>query len=296
MIYIQQVRITRPKAILNTILSVIVVLLFPLLCHADTNNYFTLAVHPYLSHDELKKRFSPLAEYLTETVGITFTLRIGKNYRDLIDNIGQDMVDVAYMGPAPYVQMVEGYGKKPILAQLETNYSPFYKGMIVVRADSPFKRIKDLKGHYFAFGDRLSTMSHLLPRLILHEAGVTPENLGGITFVNSHYNVALGVLAGDFDAGALKEGVYQTFRAQGLRALAITPNIPEHLFVARSDMPPATSQKIRHSLKKLAETPLGLMILKTIHNNATGIVDGSDTDYDQLRQLLNKMKSLELTP
>jgi len=79
---------------------------------------------------------------------------------------------------------------------------------------------------------------------MMRQAGVTIDKLAGHAFLKNHHNVALGVLLGNFDAGAVKEDVFDEYRQQGLKTLKKTPPISEHLFVVRKTLPPETDKKI----------------------------------------------------
>lgn len=94
-----------------------------------------LGVHPYLPATELVERFTPLAEYLEEKTGRPVEVVISKDYAYHIDLIGNDELDIAYMGPASYVKMVEKYGRKPLLARLEVGGLPMFQGTIISRKD-----------------------------------------------------------------------------------------------------------------------------------------------------------------
>jgi phosphonate transport system substrate-binding protein len=102
-------------------------------------------------------------------------------------------------------------------------------------------------------------------------------------------NVALAVLSGQTDAGAVKNEVYEDFARLGLRSLTRLPEVSEHLFVTRADMPPAEIERLRELLLNLAQVPGGLEVLKAIHRDATALVPVSDRDYDNLRALLQKI-------
>jgi phosphonate transport system substrate-binding protein len=252
----------------------------------------TLLVHPYLPASELLDRFSPLTGYLTRKSGIRVICSISRDYRTHIDTVGRDAADIAFMGPASYVRMVNKYGPKPILARLEINGSSSFRGVIVTRAGSGMDSITDLAGRRFAFGDPNSTMSHLVPLYLLMQKGITPDDFSSHDFLYSHPNVALGVLMGDFDAGALKEEIFNEYRSRGLKAIAYTPEIPEHLFVVSSSMPEPIVNKLRKIMLSMKNDSEGMSALKSIKKGTTALVQASDKDYDQLRMILKSIRLL----
>jgi phosphonate transport system substrate-binding protein len=256
----------------------------------------TLGIHPYLPATELAGRFTPLADYLARITGRPVEIRIAKDYQEHIDRVGRDEVDIAYMGPAPYVKLVDAYGEKPILARLEINGKPSFQGVIVTTRESPIQSLSELAGKRFAFGDPDSTMSHLVPRYMLAEAGVGVERLGGYEYLHSHVNVALGVLMGHFDAGAVKEEVFYEYEKRGLRALAWSPRISEHLFVTSKTLPPETVKTLREALFSLRDTEEGRAILSSIKEGVTAMVPASDGDYDTLRAILRALEEQGVTP
>ena len=245
-----------------------------------------LGVHPYLSYGELQNRFLPLAHYLSKSLGMTVRVRVGRNYAEHVDEIGNDRIDIAYFGPISYVHMVEKYGSKPLLARLERNGKAALVGHIVVPDNSPLRHVTELRGKAFAFGDPESTMSTVVPQAVLAAAGITLGDLSHYANYRGHSNVALAVLSGQMDAGAIKSEVYEDFSELGLRSLARMPEVSKHLFVARGDMPPLLVEKIRMLLLGIADDPEGMLALKALHRDATGLVPVSDRDYDPLRKLL----------
>ena len=275
----------RPFQQLTAIL-VIAVLLAGTSTRATAADTLTLAVHPYLPAKELIGRFTPLADYLGREIGTPVTVRVGHNYREHIDFVGNDQADIAYVGPAGYVKIVSSYGHKPLLSRLEVNGKPLLVGHIIVRSESPIRTLADLKGKRFAFGDHDSTMSHLVPQYMLEQAGITMGRLAEYKFIGSHNNVALAVLAGDFDAGAVKHEVYIRYQPRGLRALADTPFFSEHLFISRTTLSSGMVARIRQAMLALGNTPDGDRILHAINPQATALVTVMDSDYNNLRQVL----------
>jgi phosphonate transport system substrate-binding protein len=252
---------------------------------AATPEPLILAVHPYLPNAEIVARFTPLANYLAHETGRPVKVRVGRDYAEHIDAIGGDSVDIAYMGPVSYVKLVAKYGKKSLLARQEVNHQPYLRGVIFVRQDSSLHTLADLKGKRFAYGDPDSTMSHVIPMRMLEQAGVPEKALARHQFLGAHKNVALAVLAGDFDAGAVKEEVFQELAPKGLRSLATSPPVADHVFVTSAKVPAALVETLRHALLQLKSTPDGKLILTAIHPSMTALLPAMDTDYDSLRAI-----------
>lgn len=253
--------------------------------NADTSKPLILAVHPYLPTAEIIKRFTPLADYLTKNIGQPVKVRVGRTYAEHIDAIGNDSVDVAYMGPVSYIKLVAKYGKKPLLARQEVNHQPFLRGVLFVRQDSAVRRLEDLKGKRFAYGDPNSTMSYVIPMRMLEQAGVSESKLGHHEFLGAHKNVALAVLSGDFDAGGVKEEVFTEMAPKGLRALAFGPPVADHVFVANAKLPVALVESMRRALVQLKKAPEGQSILTSLHPGMTALLPALDVDYDSLRAI-----------
>ncbi|MDH5436081.1 MAG: PhnD/SsuA/transferrin family substrate-binding protein, partial [Gammaproteobacteria bacterium] len=208
-------------------------------------------------------------------------------YESHIELAGNNAYDIAYMGPSSYVTMTSRYGKRPLLARVEVNHNPFFKGVIVVHKDSGITALHQLVGKRFAFGSAHSTMSYIVPRYMLMKAGVEIGALESYKFLSNHRNVMLGVLLGEFDAGAVKEEVYAEFAERGIVALEKTPIISEHVFITRNGIPADKLEKIRQIFLSLSKNPNGKDVLSSIKSGVTGFVVVRDQDYDNLRQMMH---------
>ncbi len=246
-----------------------------------------LAVQPYLAPADIVARFTPLAEALARALGRPVLVRVGRTYEDLIDAIGTDSVDIAYLGPAPYVTLVNRYGPRPLLARQVVNGDPLFHGEIVVRGDSPIRSLADLTGKSFAFGDAHSAAGHVIPESMMRRAGVPESALSQHKFLGANRNVALAVLAGDYDAGAVKEEVFNEFSARGLRSIATLTPVAEHAFVASRRLPDAVVATLREALLGLGQTAEGQSAMRAIEPGLNEFVPGADSDYDGMRALMD---------
>lgn len=268
-------------------LILVVVLQTSVASAAEPQPPYILGVHPYLPAKEVHARFSPLAAYLAKTLNHPVEVRVGRDYDEHIAAIGNDRLDIAFMGPAQYVTLVEKYGPKPLLARLEIKGKPHLIGVIFTRQDNALRSLAELKGKTFAYGDPQSTMSHLVPMHMLERAGVPETALGRYQFLGAHKNVVLSVLAGDFDAGSVKSEVYDEYAGKGLRVLATSAPVTEHALVTRRTLPPEQVERLRQALLTIRSSPGGLEIAKSINRSATNLVPVTDRDFDGLRQIMN---------
>jgi phosphonate transport system substrate-binding protein len=175
---------------------------------ACASGELVLGVHPYKPASQLIAAYAPLANYLGEKLGQPVTVRVSRDYQAHIDAVGRDEFDFAYIAPLSYVRMTARYGPIPLLARQAIGGNVTFHGKIIVRKDSTIRTLADLKGKRLAFVEPESTMGYLVPRQMLKDKGITARQLARQRFLGDHANVALAVLAGDDDAGAVKEDVF----------------------------------------------------------------------------------------
>ncbi|HID61375.1 MAG TPA: phosphate/phosphite/phosphonate ABC transporter substrate-binding protein, partial [Anaerolineae bacterium] len=80
-----------------------------------------------------------------------------------------------------------------------------YQAIIFTRTDSPVQSIEDIRGRSFAFGSRTSTQGHLIPRLMLAEAGIELADLKAFEYIGSHADCANAVISGRYEAGGMQD-------------------------------------------------------------------------------------------
>jgi phosphonate transport system substrate-binding protein len=259
---------------------------------AEESRELIFSVHPFVSARELHNNFSPLIAYLENKIDRNIKFTVAKSYDDNTTKLGEDLADIVYIGPAAYVSMSDKYPKKRILACLTVNGRPTYNGYIFTKADNPAQKLADLTGKSFASGSKKSTMSYVVPRYMFIEAGIPfPEE--ELQFLGNHNNIALAVLSGDVNAGAVKEKTYHKYETRGLKFIAITPDIPEHPFVAGNKMDDETYKKIKQAMLAI-KTPKDVnRLLKPIKKTLTGLSDVQDSDYDNLRKIFRAVKADE---
>jgi phosphonate transport system substrate-binding protein len=236
--------------------------------------------------------YQPFIDYLNEATPYRFEIKLSRVYQDTIDRLVSGEIVIASCGPVSYIKAREKYAVRPIIRALNKDGKPYYRGVIIVRQDSPIQNLGDLKGKSFAFGQAWSTASHILPEYYLLKANIRLKDLKHHSFLRHHDSVVNAVLKGQFEAGAVKDIVAYKYQKQGLRFIFFTDPIPTVPIVVRKDTPAEMVESVKIAL-------LNLHPQDPIHQKKTarwdeefkyGFTEASDSDYDSIRKILRAVE------
>lgn len=276
--------IVSQKNIFSLLLIIIILHVTAMGCQARQE--FIFGVHPYKKPYELVRMFTPLIKYLEGETGARITFRTTKNYTEAMEKIANGEMDIFYLGPAPFVILAEKYPDRfRIAATVVNKGTPTFKGVIVVRDTSAITTMADFKGKKFAFGDHCSTLSCYMPAKMLLDAGVIDSI--SYSFLGSHDNVAKAVIRGFFDGGGIKPSVAKKYEGKGLKIIAETEPVYEHLIGVGPEVDDATFQKIRKALLKVRDEK----IYQSIKPHLTGFTTAEVKDYDNIKGIIKEVNA-----
>jgi len=127
---------------------------------------------------------------------------------------------------------------------------------------------------------------------MLWKEGLDVSDLAMYEFLDDQENVALGVLMGVFDAGAVDVEVFEKYRDKGLAVLASDPDVAEHVFVTSSRLSTAEVEALRNALFALNTTDSGRAVLHSMDQNVTALVPVSEREYEPLRNMIHTLKNM----
>ena len=118
-----------------------------------------------------------------------------------------------------------------------------YNLIVIVKKDSPFKTMADLKGKKVAHTSPSSNSGHMAPMALFPKQGLTPEKDYKILFSGKHDQSILGVKSGDYDAAPVASDVFHRMAVRG--------QIKEDEFriIWRSEKFPTSSFAYAHDLE-----------------------------------------------
>jgi phosphonate transport system substrate-binding protein len=229
-----------------------------------------------------------IAQLLYKATGLHFKTSIATSYAAVIEAMGAGKIDIGWLAAFSYVLAHDKYGVELLLV-VQRFGSPFYRGQIMVRADSGIQDLAGLKGKRFAFVDPASTSGHLYPKSLLMSEGFDPHSFFEKTvFAGSHNAVVLSIYKGEVDGGAAYDGsrvtVAKTFPDifDKVHVIAYTKDIPNDTVSVRKELSVDLKMLIREGLKQVSRSPQGSKVLKKLY----GISGFTDLDglFDPVRE------------
>jgi phosphonate transport system substrate-binding protein len=242
---------------------------------------------PMENREAVLKQFMPMVRYLQQTLGHEVRFDYSDSYAELLSKFRQGAVDMAYLGPLPYVSLKAGdEHATPLVHFNEASGEPLYTCAIVALADSNID-LGHMENRKIALTQPLSTCGFLAASGLLREQGSDlAKNF--YRYVNKHDEVAKAVVRGEFDAGGLKTAIGEKYAHLGLTVLAETPPLPSFGLVGNAQtMAPEEMDAIRAVLVGLDPRGKDKALLKSWGENIRyGAVPAKDEDYEPVRKLL----------
>lgn len=128
---------------------------------------------------DTKRVWEPVYQAIADKIGAKLELKVANDWAGISTALANEQIDVAQMGPWGYV-LAQKHGGAQIINTMLVNGKPFYKAIIVGRADLVIKEFpKDAKGLSMQMLDVGSTSGWLVPTYTLKQQGVEPKTFFG---------------------------------------------------------------------------------------------------------------------
>ncbi len=193
--------------------------------------------------------YTPFLKYLEKTTGRRFRIKFTEKYEDTIKNLGRGKTHFAAVGVLSYLIAEQKYGIKYLVSGINKEGDPQYHTAIITKPDSEIQDLKDLKGRCFAFGSKMSTQGHLIPRKMLEDAGVTLNDLSQYKYTASHINAVRSVLNGECDAAGINNTLARSMLSDGeIKIIKVSQPYPSTVIAYNTAINGKIVKEIRSAL------------------------------------------------
>lgn len=239
--------------------------------------------------------YEEITKYIAGKTGLRVEFVTGLSYSTINEMLSSGAVDCGFICGYPYVVMHDQQKPAVDLLAAPIMKAPRYKGQpkyysdLIVRKDSPYKTIHDLKGRTYAYNDELSNSGYNMPRHRLLELGLTNGFFGKVLRSGSHEESIRMVATGKADASYVDSLVLDYDREKGIghaRDVRVIESLgPAGICpIAISTSVPAEARaKLQEALVTMHEDPQGKEILGGALVDRFAEVD--ESNYDDIRAM-----------
>jgi phosphonate transport system substrate-binding protein len=197
------------------------------------------------------QQFRPLLDHLTQCTGRrTVYFQVTSNAAQ-VEAMRSGRLHIAGFSTGPTAFAVNLAGAVPFAVKGNEQGYERYTVAVIVRADSPFRTLADLKGRRVAHTSATSNSGNLAPRAYFPDLGLTPDQDYRVVFSGGHDRSVMGVNSGDYDAAPVASDVFRRMiargqvRAETFRTIWESPPFPTSSFALAHDLRPELAQRIR---------------------------------------------------
>src|SRR5215212_9577059 len=231
-------------------------------------------VIPVETQSQTTKSMDEFIKHAEKETGVKWELYTATDYSGVMNALIAGQIHLSWLSGFSYCQthMDSKGGVEPLVAASLPDGSMGYNAIIVVKTESPYKTIEDLKGKVVARTDPLSGSGYLIPTAAFRAMGKPVDEYFKSPLSGGHPQGVLGVLKGTYDGtftwtskndniGNLRAMMNQgLLKREEIRIIWTSEPLPSPPVVIRKDLPPemrAAMERLFVTLKdhdmKLAE-------------------------------------------
>jgi len=258
---------------------------------------------PDQNSTELEQKFAPVADYLSEQLGVPVKYLPTTSYDASVNAFKNGDVQLAWFGGLTGVQARKAVAGSQAIAQGKID--PKFKSYFIANVDAGIEPSSEfpmgLKGKSFTFGSRRSTSGRLMPEYFIREnTGSSPDEFFGqlSNFSGSHDKTATLVEAGTYQAGALNYATYDKMVADGkldpTKCVKIwtTPDYADYNWTAHPSLDSVYgsgfTQKLQQALVGMTQPELLAAVTRP-----EGLIPASNEDFASIHKLAVELGFLE---
>jgi phosphonate transport system substrate-binding protein len=227
---------------------------------SETRHEYVFAVHPLHNPERLHELFGPIMDYLGARIpGTVFRLEASRDYAAFNEKLYGRSFDFALPNPYQTVMALKhGYRVFGKMGDDEN-----FRGIILVRKDSPIQNVAELKGKAVSFPAPTALAATMLPQYFLHSLGLDVMHDVEIRYVGSQESSMMNVYLGNVAAGATWPPPWDAFSrerpevAEALKVMWVTEMLPNNSLMVRDDVPGEVAAEVEKLLLGLHEQEMG---------------------------------------
>jgi phosphonate transport system substrate-binding protein len=257
----------------------------------NSKSVYCLAVHPLYNPEKLIQTYNPIINYLNKKIGgIKFTLEASRDYASYEQKYKNKKPDFLLPNPWQTLQAMKfGYHVIAMAGDPED-----FKGIFIVRKDSPILTPSDVKGKVVSYPAPTALAACIMPQYFLFESGININVDIQNRYVGSQESSIMNVYLGLTDVGVTWPPPWREFQidhpseASELKIIWETKSLVNNSVMVRNDVPDDIQKQVQELLIGLNKSDDGLAILKEMET--AYFLPATDKDYNVVRTYIDQFE------
>jgi phosphonate transport system substrate-binding protein len=196
-------------------------------------------------------QWRPFTEFLSQCTGRRVVYFQVTSNSAQVEAMRSGRLHIAGFSTGPTAFAVNLAGAVPFAVKGNPEGYESYRVAVLVRADSPFRTLADLRGRRVAHTSATSNSGNPAPRAFFPQHGLVPDQDYRVIYSGGHDRSVMGVNAGDYDAAPVASDVFNRMvqrgqvRRENFRVIWESAPFPTSSFALAHDLKPELAQRIR---------------------------------------------------
>lgn len=266
--------------------------------NADAPEKLIMGFVPSQDSDKIADTVQPLADQLSEEIGIPVEGKVMNNYSAVIEGMGSGQIHIGFLPAFAYVLAEEKYDIE-VQMKSERYGSDQYRAQYVVKKDSGIESLADLEGKVWAVPDVTSTSGFLFPaNEIMNEfdvKDVQQDFFSQTISAGGHDNAIVALLDGNADVATTFEDARGDLEEEypnvmeDTKILGYTEWIPNDTISVIPSLSDDLKAEIKESFLSFNDNEEMIQVMNEVYS-WDAIVEAESSDYQIVRDTYKKFQ------
>ncbi len=247
-----------------------------------------IGVLPEESPRTIYEKLYPLKNFLSQKLQRSVHIEIAKDYADLENKIQENRIHLLFIDPAIYCEL-KWHMKNKIFPLIKPEGGiAETRSVFVTKEESKIEKIFDSLGKRIALGDEKSSFSYLIPLSMLRDVDISLKDFKSVGILGNEQKIALSIMIGDYDIGAMSEVVANKYLKYGLKIIRYSEPTPRFLIsyvkgLSNEEIDKVKDAIIQASAEDTVRKALGI----------EKFLIAEDRDFDYIRIIIKNIKGVD---
>ncbi len=274
----------------------IITLLLSLSCHKGSKNEnakpssqysekssIIIGVLPEESPKIIYEKLYPLKKFLSANLKKSILIDIAKDFKDLEKKIREDKINLIIVDPSTYCELKWNMKNKIFPLIKPEGGIAETRSVFVTKQGKNIEKIFDSLGKKLALGEEKSSFSYLIPLSMLRDVDISIKDFKSVDMLGKEQRIALSVLIGDHDIGAMSEITANKYLKDGLKIIRYSEPTPRFLIAYVNNIKKDDLEIIKNSILNTENKEL----LEAMGVEKFSLAE--DRDFDYIRILIKNL-------